>query len=283
MNSLVMVASSSAYHASLTGDQRTLINLTPEATEKTMEVWKKLMDAMKGQVRESCFVSIFLKRHANIRGKTYTRGSIVKWPFYEALCSAEKKEKIFGVDDDEAQGLYSHGSLHPDAPFLDAFLRSIGRIADSICALVKLFADYVPEHKLFEYSDAWREVLDNPEKYSKIARVIPLQASAENPLVTPVAQAPAMQPSVQAAINPTTTPTQLSVTEIMNQNRAYQAPPVYQDPRAYQGYPQFQPQPAPAYRQTGSVDDWTGIRRTVDQGPGYTNSGYGHPGNLSGY
>jgi len=237
--SLVALITSTALHATLVGDQRQLINATPEATEKTMEVVNKLLEVMKGQVRENCFVSIFLKRHAIVRGKTYTRGAIVRWPLYEAIKAAGKKDKIFGVDVKEKdrstilavleymipgigeseQSIYNQGSLHPDAPFLDALLRCVGKIAGCVTTIVSLFGDHVPDHKLFAYSDEWREVMDNPDNYAKLTRII----------ATPAEDSPARSMSM-AAPAPTTQQTAGKKSKTIAELMA-EAPPAYVDPR----------------------------------------------------
>lgn len=186
--SLITIVTSEALHPQLTGDQRNILTVCANMSNKTLEAYDKLMEAMQGNLIDKCIVSIFLRRGAVLNKVTYGRGAIVTWPLYAALKSDE--EKVFGVKltKKERENIitlfefmipgisqpdqYSYGSLHKHFAFMDSLLSSVASIQQIIQNHVGLYPDHMTD-KIFEFNYDYIDVIENSDKYMPTIRLLP--------------------------------------------------------------------------------------------------------------
>lgn len=216
MEELLTLITSPGEHQKLNPDQSEVLSVAHEADESTLTRFSQLMKAMGVGDKEKCFVNIYLKKTATIKGKVYKRGAIVTFPFYKELAKKEKtvygvtlrikdREAIMklmefiipGIADDEA---YNKGSSGDLSPFLDALLKGAIGLASNINSIAETYKDFLPLYDQYQYGSEWVDTMDNIHLLEPEIRLIPMQAGNEGSTgVLPVAQAPAPAPALAVA------------------------------------------------------------------------------------
>lgn len=208
---LILMGISPGLHSKLPPEQLDFIKLFKDADERTFDVWGNLRKAMPLGNVDKCFVRIYMKSKANIRGRVHRRGAIVSFPFYEELIQAiAKNEKVvWGVRVDRKkdmqffkalfehmfpgigeEGSYSRGSVSDLAPTLDAMLRGVAAVAECINGFVADFSGVLDDIKELAIDASWMESLDNLEQFSAELRLIPMQAGNDAAVETKTVEPP---------------------------------------------------------------------------------------------
>lgn len=228
MEELLTLITSTGEHQKLSPDQSEVLSVAHEADESTLTRFSQLMKAMGPGDKEKCFVNIYLKKTATIKGKVYKRGAIVSFPFYKELIKKEKtvygvalriKDReaiqklmefiIPGIGDEES---YNKGSSGDLSPFLDALLKGVIGIASNINSIAETYKDFLPLYDQYQYGDEWVDTMDNIHLLEPEIRMIPMQAGNEGstgilPVPAPAAPALSVAPYQPAPIQqPTSVP-----------------------------------------------------------------------------
>lgn len=233
MEELLTLITSAGEHQKLTPDQSEVLSVAHDADENTLVRFSQLMKAMGVGDKEKCFVNIYLKKTATIKGKVYKRGAIVSFPFYKELAKKEKtvygvalriKDRdsimklmefmIPGIADEEA---YNRGSSGDLSPFLDALLKGVIGIASNISSISETYKDFLPGYDQYQYGSDWVDAMDNIHLLEPEIRMIPMQAGNEGstgalPTSAPAAPTLSVMPPVQ--MNPYAPPAQSYVGQV---------------------------------------------------------------------
>jgi hypothetical protein len=192
---LLMIGASSKQHSKLSPDQSEFLSKVKNADDKTLEVMRKLMQAMPSNQTQKAFVHIYLKRAGTVQGKRYSRVGIMTFPLYTEL--KKSTSECYGVklrvkDRDTLVNLFEYmvpgidvaeshnrGSDSNVAPYLDALMKSVLTIASPINDLVELFKNILEEPETLMFEDSWVETFDNLEVMLPEIRKIPMQTGNE--------------------------------------------------------------------------------------------------------
>lgn len=189
---LVRIGTSIAEHKKLNPDQMEYLVILKNADEKTFDTLAKIIAEMPLGQTKKAFVSIYLKKGAKLADRTYKRGGIVSFPFYNDLLEA--KDEIYGVkirqkDKVALKALleyifgneiatvnhYSFGSSSDVAPSLESVMGAIKNIGTIINDKVEMFKDILEDTEEMIIPADWVESFDNIEKYLPEIRMIPTQ------------------------------------------------------------------------------------------------------------
>lgn len=195
LGELLQLAASPEEHKYLKPAHLTLMSALKDADQKTFDAWMALKEAMPPGNSEKCLVHIFIRKSAHLGGKGYRRGAIVSFPLYEQLIK-EDQHSVFGVrlrkkdfaafkqlleavfPNVEEKNSYSRGSDADTAPSLDALLKSLLVLVDSINTVVETFEDLSDIGSL-KYDTAWVEEASNLEQFYNELKLLPMQAGNE--------------------------------------------------------------------------------------------------------
>ena len=281
VRALLNIAASPDEHPKLTPEQSDFLSHVKDADEKTIKAFSDLCDAMPAGQTTKSFVSIYLKRSGNIKGKQHKRCGIVSFPLYTELVNVKKDRVIFGVSlrakdvvlfknlfewlipgigEPES---YNVGADSQVAPYLEALMKAVANVASPLNAVIELFRkplgvdkNGVDEADEMMFESAWLETFDNLAVMVPEIRMIPMQAGNEGKVPVgdnaTAATTGAAVPVQQAA----QTQPQFAATPV------WQQPPQVQQqrPMMYAAQQQFQP-PAPIVTERGL--DFASLVRSV--------------------
>lgn len=177
----------------LTPDQLSILRHVGNVDEKMYANWVALSKAMPLEDNQKCIVHIYIKKQAQINGKSYRRGAIVSFPLYEALTTT-KDRKVFGVQlrksdieglintlkivipNLDEPGFYNRGSTSDTTPTIHALLNGLLGLAANVNALVENFSSVRPEMKNYLYDTEWVDLLNDPTDLMRDIAMIPHQA-----------------------------------------------------------------------------------------------------------
>lgn len=233
---IIQLAASPGQHQLLKTEHFSLMGVLKDADAETFERWEKVRKAMPWGDNEHCVVHIFIKKNAEIAGRSYRRGAIVSFPLYEEIVRAGGDENtkgdltVWGVKlrkKDHAafkalleaifpgiqeKNCYSRGGPSVIAPSLDALLRAIKDIAGQVNTVVETFEDVIEVSDL-RYDDEWVEEADNIDSFEADRRLLPMQKGNEGGTET------SAQPAQPAAAAAGTIP----VGQVLPSNQPYAA------------------------------------------------------------
>lgn len=202
-------------HPRMSPDQGVLLTQLLGADQKLFDKFALIMKAMGMGDKDKAFVHIFLKRGGMVGGKKFNRACIVSFPFYEELCKDEKT--VYGVPiSGKARGIlralmefllpgiqvansFDVGSVSDIAPFLDALMQGVKRIAISLNDVLDAYAEFFPNVEDYRIDDNWVEVFDNLSTMLSQIRDIPMQAGNEGGGATPAPVQPTVERHTPAA------------------------------------------------------------------------------------
>lgn len=195
--SLLELAASVDDNKKLDPNQSMFLDYVKEADDKTVKAWASVMKKVPAEDAKDLFVSFYLKRNGTVGDKRYSRIGVVSFPLYEKLRDTKDK-KVYGVtlsnkDREQLLGLYRYIFPHIDeegyyntgsdsklAPFLDALMHVVIKVAAPINDQIDLFKDVFPEDKLPpEINCDWQPVFDNIDSMQVESRMVPPQAGNE--------------------------------------------------------------------------------------------------------
>lgn len=215
---LLGIAANTAYHGKLTPKQSEFLSAVPDASEKTVRLFDKVIQKLiiDGEYR---LVSIYLKRGGTWHGSKRSRVAVVSFPIMDEF---EKDERnIFGVtmSGKEKETIlnlinfifpngndleeYSYGSDSQCAPYFHALLKAYVNVADRLNSITKKFKAHLDDVDELMIKTDWAAAADDLAKYRDI---IPTLAGNDGeseqkvePTVNPVSAM--RQAALQAAAN----------------------------------------------------------------------------------
>lgn len=243
LTGLLSLANNKDAHRKLSPEQSELLSVLKEVSDTTVESFVRLVTASLTNGLQNAFVKFYLRRGGKLNDVTYSRCSMVSFPFYEDLVAGKdtriyKKDtavllKLFEfmfprIAEPEA---YSVGSDSQVAPYTDAFFRSLIELIGSINNMVDMYGDFLEDKDRLKIEAEWAEELPHLQDMVKEIRMIPRQVGSDGsekrsdvlaaqnsirPAVTPPTGAPAMaaQQNTQLVAN----------TQVQNPQPVQQAP-----------------------------------------------------------
>jgi hypothetical protein len=198
--SLLQLATSPAQHAMLSPDQAEYMTLIKEANDETIQRMVKLAEAMAQHDPRKSFVNLYVKRGAVVDGRKRMRAGIVSFPLYEELKKVPEPKapnEVFGiklrkVDREVLTNLLEYmipGIDKPEnfvsasdstvAPYLDALMKAVAKVAININNMVDLFAKPLPEMEQLRFDLDWQDDFEDLTRMLPQIRGIPAQPGNE--------------------------------------------------------------------------------------------------------
>jgi hypothetical protein len=192
---LLTLATSPSMHNKLKPDQIEMMSVLKDADEKTLELYRSILEKMKPGDTEKCFVHMYIKRNGAVAGKKHRRVAVITFPFYQELCKGEAS--VFGVTLRKKhvamfkamleqvlpnlgiEGAYNRGSLSDVSPTLEALLLGLVGIASHINVIAEEYGPILSDIADVAYSDQWVDPLQNIDQFINEIRMIPMQAGNE--------------------------------------------------------------------------------------------------------
>ncbi|WP_207839050.1 hypothetical protein, partial [Pseudomonas sp. 43(2021)] len=123
------------------------------------------------------FISGWLRKGGMIKGRTYARGCIVSFPFYNKMVDSDfldnKPKGVRNADPEAFRKLlkfifpnletpeeYYAGSDSRVAPFFEAFLKSSLRIANDLQTVMDNFQEHLVNASEFSFNGEWIKPLE---------------------------------------------------------------------------------------------------------------------------
>lgn len=218
MAGLLDIIASTDTHKTLSPDQSQLLNIAPEADQKTVTTFTNIFQKCLHS-GETPAVNLFLKRGGIVAGKKYSRVGIVSFPAYEELVS--DKDTCFGIKMrkkdrqsfinlykyifnkiDQKEG-YNVGSDSGVAPFLDALMQTYGQLASNLNDVINLFLNKIDAADKLIIGSDWVDDFQDLNVLVPEIRKIPTQPGNEGSTRLDQQTAP---PVAQAVVTPPPTP-----------------------------------------------------------------------------
>jgi hypothetical protein len=221
LTGLLSLANNKEAHRKLSPEQSELLSVLKDVSDTTVESFVRLVTASLPNGLQNAFVKFYLRRGGKLNDVTYSRCSMVSFPFYEDLV-AGKDSRIYKKDTAVLLKLfefmfpriataeaYSVGSDSQVAPYTDAFFRSLIELIGSINNMVDMYGDFLEDKDRLKIEAEWAEELPHLQEMVKEIRMIPRQVGSDGsekrsdvvatqnaitPATTPVARSPAMAP-----------------------------------------------------------------------------------------
>ena len=266
----LVLASSPALHKNINSNQMGLLTALKEADEKSLHNWERIADTLSVSNTRDNIASLYLKKQGNIGDVKYARIGVWSFPLYEALVKSQgevqgvkvrkkdlevyKRLYEFIIPSLNDASYYQVGSNSTSAPYMDALLKVMWKLAEPVNAYIDLMfggKTYMPEkdrkdiHDYAYFASDWLDSAGDLNQFEKYVRLIPIQDGVEKPApTTPVA-------------NVVNTPVTSTLAHVQQQAQAIQAPNVqttsYPQQQVVQQQPTQAQQIAPAQKRKGAV------------------------------
>lgn len=193
MKELISIAHDQEGQKNLTTEQAQVLNALPKCDDRTVKDFASLMKNTKSRNNADQFINIHIRRGGVVKGVTYGRAGIVKFPIYDQLKAS--KEPVNGVklsvkDREMFIKLYefifpelvsdpeffSVGVSSRSAPFLEALVRSALNVADALAEAAQPYMDKVDLPQILYFNPElgdWKEIFDSKDMVEQLARTIP--------------------------------------------------------------------------------------------------------------
>ena len=213
LTGLLSLANNKEAHRKLSPEQSELLSVLKDVSDTTVESFVRLVTASLANGLQNAFVKFYLRRGGKLNDVTYSRCSMVSFPFYEDLV-AGKDTRIYKKDTAVLLKLfefmfpriatpeaYSVGSDSQVAPYTDAFFRSLIELIGSINNMVDMYGDFLEDKDRLRIEAEWAEELPHLQDMVKEIRMIPRQVGSDG------SEKRSDVVAAQNAITPTTVPT----------------------------------------------------------------------------
>jgi hypothetical protein len=266
----LVLASSPALHKSVNSTQMGLLTALKDADEKTLSNWERIADTLSVTNTRDNIASLYLKKQGNVGDVKYARIGVWSFPLYEALTKSQGEVqgvKVRKKDLEVFKRLYEYiipslhdplyyqvGSNSTSAPYLDALLKVMWKLAEPVNAYTDTMfggKTYLPEkdrkdiHEYAYFSNDWLSASGDLSQFEKYVRLIPIQDGVE--------KQPPTAPVTQVVSTPASSP----LARAQQQAQAIQTQPVQTNPVVQQPVnvaAQAQPaQTAPTQKRKGAV------------------------------
>lgn len=229
LNELISICYNVGGHKNLNPEQTTLVEVGKNVSEDTHVVFTELMKRSENQLGATkSYVTLYVKKNANINGTNYFRAGIATFPMYEELKKEDtkplgyaisKKERAnlialfeYLIPGIEKTGTFEIGSNSGVAPHLEGLMRVFGAIGQRLNDKYELFENIIGLPGL-KIDMEWAESFDNLETLLPQIQHIPTQVGNEGKSVavskttetqSPAASAPVSAPQQPQSVLPVT-------------------------------------------------------------------------------
>lgn len=227
LQTLAELACNPALQKPLSVKQSRFLELVPDLDEKSLKVITKILTTKFQE-----FITVYLKREGNIKGKSYRRVTVVNFPIIEEFNT--KGSKVFGIDCGSSkkkaqikalfdfvmdfENDWEFGSNSDIAPYFHSAMSFYVDYAKHLNALVFKYRKYIPNSdniRVDILTDDWTQYLDQPELLVELKACIPsLEGNAGAATKGEVAVSEETNEPVAAVKR-----TSISVDDILNRNK----------------------------------------------------------------
>lgn len=222
-DALISIALDNDLVSTLTPTQIESLKCTAGADATTLKNWKSIVRRAESRGSANRVVTIFLKRGAEIKGKTYKRAAIVNFNLYNEL--TEGKLQVFGVkirktdlniftkvfeqiiEDVAIVDKYSEGSESLTAPYFDVLVKTYAGILKTINSITWSLRKPIKEVKGYDLhvKDDFSELFTDLMIYRDVIPPLPYNEGDRNDKreqqIANQQQTPAPQPLPDHAVN----------------------------------------------------------------------------------
>lgn len=273
-----------------------LLSRVSDADDTMIENYRSLFKAMPFGNSEKCVVHIFIKKNAQLEGKTHRRGAIVSFPLYEELLTAKNtvygvkmrkkdianlKEILEGIFPGiEEKDRWSRPSQSDTCPTLDALLRACLALGSCVNSIVEDFEEELVGVDVLRYDGDWVESAQNLAQFDAEVRMLPMQAGNDGTVAGNTAAAPAtaQTTAAQHLQTPNPTPSGLQAWD-PNAGRQSHYGGMYTPQQQAAQMPNPNAAPRVAHTQSGLVDFAASMQNNPQLMPPTPNWGNGYGGN----
>lgn len=191
LTGLLSLSNNKEAHRKLTPEQSELLSVLKEVGDSTVESFARLVSGSLSNGLQNAFVKFYMRRGGKLNDATYSRCSMVSFPFYEDLV-AGKDSRIYKKDTAVLLKLfefmfpkiatpeaYSVGSDSQIAPYTDAFFRSLIELIGCINNMVDIYSDFLEDKDRLKIEAEWAEELPHLQEMIKEIRMIPRQLGSD--------------------------------------------------------------------------------------------------------
>lgn len=194
MKEFIAIAYDQDNQKNLTTEQAQVLNALAKCDHTLVKDFEALQKNTKSRNNADMFINIFIRRGAVIKGVTYGRGGLVKFPIYEALLKPEKEpingvklsnknremliklyEFIFPTLKADAE-FFNVGINSRSAPFIESLVRVTLNVVDAIVETAQPYMDKLDLPYIVQFPEEigiWKEIFDSKDMVEKLARTIP--------------------------------------------------------------------------------------------------------------
>jgi hypothetical protein len=197
---LLDLAVSTASHSKLGPDQADFLMKIKDSDEKTLLALQKITESMMVGDSSKAFVHLRVQKNGTVGGTKHRRVGIVYFPFYEEIKKVpapKEPNEIYGVklrknDRETFKALmeYMVSKIEKDnvwmfpsdseiAPTMDALMKSVIAVGDSVNTVVDTFQDYIEGSTDLYFNGDFEESFKDLNKLHTQIRMIPMQPGNE--------------------------------------------------------------------------------------------------------
>jgi hypothetical protein len=197
---LLDLAVSTATHSKLGPEQANFLMKVKDTDEKTLSALQKITEAMMIGDNSKAFVHLRVQKNGTVGSTKHRRVGIIYFPFYEEVRKTpapKEPNDVYGVklrkSDRETfkslmeymiSGIEKENSwMFPSdseiAPTMDALMKSLITVGDSVNTIVDEFKDYIEGSSDLYFSGDWEESFADLNKLHTQIRMIPMQPGNE--------------------------------------------------------------------------------------------------------
>lgn len=217
-DALTLAATPKLHNKMTSAGQMALLTELKDADEKSVHNWERIAETLSITNTRDNLTSLYLKKQGLIGENKFARVGVWTFPLYQELLRTNDFTvhgvKVRKKDIEIYKALYRYlipniddplfyqlGSNSPSAPYTDALLKAMWRLAEPVNAYVDMMYGKGKSHvtgqekkDLFDYchfSEDWREEGANLGGFEKYVRMIPIQdgVEEESKVAAPVTQA----------------------------------------------------------------------------------------------
>lgn len=194
MKEFIAIAYDQDNQKNLTTEQAQVLNALSKCDATLVKDFESLQKNTKSRNNADMFINIFIRRGAVIKGVTYGRGGLVKFPIYEALLKPEKEpingvklsnknremliklfEFIFPTLKADPE-FFNVGINSRSAPFIESLVRVTLNVVDALVETAQPYMDKFDLPQILHFPEEigiWKEIFDSKDMVEKLARTIP--------------------------------------------------------------------------------------------------------------
>ena len=186
IRSLTVIAANKDLHCKLTPKQSALLEVLPNANEKTVNYFDRLIKATSITGKHK-MVGIYLKRGGQYKGKIWGKVAVVNFPIMDSWEDGEESKSIFGIKSSNVVNYkgfkalfdfiipnnrdpdyYSYGSNNQTAPYFHSLLSAYVKLATQLNNITLLFKEHIDEANEILIPLKWAKDLNRIDQFQDL-------------------------------------------------------------------------------------------------------------------